>query len=222
MTYERMANFKNNIVNLYSKERLKGYENIAKHDANLNFIGVISPKIAKLEIALRNMLDFALSKANSAWLLQSKDEYLQTKIAEIQKKNVDKIPLSHHQILSRLTLGVVVRLIKENKLQNALFNLKNLDFRVYNKHNKNSFRHKGKTHTLLNVNKVNVILNLLLSIRNRAFHWENLLKVVEIDGNKVSRLYTSVQGAIISINPSKIELFLDDLLRQTNKKLLEK
>lgn len=167
------------------------------------------------------MLDFALSETNSSWLLQSKDEYLQTKITEIQKKNENKALLSHHQILSRLTLGAVIKLIKDNKLQNTLFDLKDLDFKDYNKYNKNSFRYKGKKYTLLNVNKVNATLSLLLNIRNRAFHWENLLKIIEIDGNKVSRLYTNVQGAIISINPNKIELFLNDLLKQINKKLLE-
>ena len=109
----------------------------------LNFIGVISPKVAKIEIALRNMLVFALAAANSAWLLQSKDEYLQAKIVEIQKKNADKVSFSYHQILSRLTLGAVIRLIKENKLQNALFDLKDLDFRAYNKHNFHSFFEKA-------------------------------------------------------------------------------
>ena len=217
-----MAQFKQNITNLYSKERLQGYESIAQHDENLNFIGIISPKIAKIEIALRNMLDFALGGASTAWLLASNDEYLQDKIAEIQKKNADKVPLSHHQVLSRLTLGAVVRLIKENKLQNALFDASSLNLKAYSPHNKDFFRRKGKKYPLSNISKTDSILSLLLNIRNRAFHWENLLKIVEIDGNKVSRLYTSVQGVIISINPSKIELFLDGLLGQINEKFLEK
>lgn len=220
MTYEIMALFKNELVNLYSKERLKGYDSLAQHDENLNFIGIISPKIAKIEIALRNMLDFALGEARTEWLLQSKDEYLQDKISEIQKKKDSETPLSHHQILSRLTLGAVIRLIKENKLQNALFDLKDLDFRVYNEHNFHSL--KKHRYKLRNYEIVNASLNLFLTLRNRCFHWENLRKTKQLGTITLPRIYTTIKGVFISLDYDKIESFLDDIGNNINENLLNR
>lgn len=222
MNFETMSNFKQNLENLYSKERLKGYKNLREHSENLNFIGEISPRIAKIEIALRNMLDFALSEANLAWLESTEDEYLVAKIKEIRRKNEDEVPLTHHQILSRLTLGVIVRLIKDNKSQNTLFNLREWDFRDFSEHNRNFFRRKGRKYHLLNITRVNIALSFLVNIRNRAFHWENLRKTIVLDGVKLSRIYVKEQGIVFSVDTDKIELFLTRLADAINVDLLKK
>ena len=76
MDYKTMLDFKQSMQNVYSKERLRAYGDLKEHNKNLNFIGKIVPKIAKIEISLRNMLDFALSERNLAWLFNTQDEYL--------------------------------------------------------------------------------------------------------------------------------------------------
>lgn len=54
---------------------------------------------------------------------------------DIQSK--DKIALKHYQILSRLTLGNVIQIILEYKLQNKMFDLQEFDFALYSQSNRN-------------------------------------------------------------------------------------
>lgn len=62
----------NNTINfneLFSQIRLSSYDNnIVKHYDNLKLVGKITPKIATLEIILRNKLDNKLSEQDSNWI----------------------------------------------------------------------------------------------------------------------------------------------------------
>lgn len=65
--------FKQNIENLLSQERLSTYTDLQAHTKNLDLIAKITPKIALIEISLRNMLDFCMTHSQGeAWLISSK------------------------------------------------------------------------------------------------------------------------------------------------------
>ena len=59
---------------LLSKERLQSYSSIQEHFENLQLIANITPKLATIEIALRNLLDHELSKIDSNWIENSTNE----------------------------------------------------------------------------------------------------------------------------------------------------
>ncbi|WRA34736.1 hypothetical protein KVJ83_06830 [Helicobacter pylori] len=87
---------------------------------------------------------------------------------------------------------------------------------------------KGKKRLLYNYIKAHIALNLLWTIRNRAYHWENLLK---IQPNNRPQIATSFSGKtenipmdrilVIGIEPNKITLFLDDLIKSIGNKDFE-
>lgn len=62
----------NNLTNfndLFSQMRLSSYNNdIVKHYDNLKCVGKITPKLATLEIILRNKLDNKLSEKDNDWI----------------------------------------------------------------------------------------------------------------------------------------------------------
>ncbi|EIY9822896.1 hypothetical protein MOG15_002003, partial [Campylobacter coli] len=68
----------NNTINfneLFSQIRLSSYNNdIVKHYDNLKCVGKITPKLATLEIILRNKLDNKLSEKDNDWIKNSNDE----------------------------------------------------------------------------------------------------------------------------------------------------
>ena len=74
----------NNLTNfndLFSQIRLSSYNNnIIKHYDNLKLIGKITPKIATLEIILRNKLDSKLTEKDNDWIKNSKDEKIKEAI----------------------------------------------------------------------------------------------------------------------------------------------
>ena len=70
-----MARLKQNLIRLLSQERLQGYDNnISKHSQNLHLIAKITPKIALLEIVVRNIVDIELSKNSANWILNRTEE----------------------------------------------------------------------------------------------------------------------------------------------------
>ncbi|CAM2873384.1 hypothetical protein [Helicobacter burdigaliensis] len=218
---KQMQFFYKDLENLYSKERLTSYIDLKEHNENLQFISKISYKIASIEISLRNMLDFCLGQIiNKEWIEKSQNEYLQTKVLEIKKKEKN-LSLKHHQILSRLTLGTIIRLIQDYQLQNFMLDLRKLDLKKYHPHNKNSFFTKGKKHKFSNASKTNIILNIFVLLRNRSFHWENLNKTIKIKDINYSRLYATENGTYINLEFEKIEIFLEDIIRKINKDLLK-
>ncbi|EOH8020759.1 hypothetical protein ACMCLI_001427 [Campylobacter jejuni] len=172
---------------IFSKQRLEHYKDINEHFENLKLISKIMPKIAILEIYLRNALDYELSSNCKEWIKTSDNPFLLAKINEFK----DKESLEPHQILSRLSLGVVAKLIISYKVQNKILDLRTFDFRKYSSSNRNFFTYEsGIKENFSNVNKVNIVLNLLHTLRNRACHFENLLKIGENDNKLYPRIST--------------------------------
>ncbi|EAJ1254683.1 hypothetical protein A0Y59_05715 [Campylobacter lari] len=206
---------------LLSQIRLSSYGNdIVKHYDNLKLIGKITPKIATLEIILRNKLDSKLSEQDNDWIKNSNDENIKKAKIEIENREKNKI-LSHHQYLSCMSLGTIIYLIKENKLQNSIMDVKNIDFRDYDSSNKNFFLKDEKKRNFRNMHKVDIILSLLQNLRNRSYHWENILKTMEKNGKYYPRLTTKFKDTSIGLNPQKIDLFLSDIIKTFDKEILK-
>ena len=194
--------------------------NIIKHYDNLKLIGKITPKIATLEIILRNKLDNKLSEKDSNWIKNSNDEKIKKAKDEIEYREKNR-NLSHHQYLSRMSLGSIIYLIKENKLQNSIMNLKDINFRNYGEYNRNFFFENGIKLRFRNTHKVDIVLSLLQNLRNRSYHWENILKTTEKNTKHYPRLTTKIENTYIGINPQKIETFLNDLIKTFDERILE-
>ncbi|EOG5832781.1 hypothetical protein ACLF07_001749 [Campylobacter jejuni] len=214
----------NNTINfneLFSQIRLSSYDNnIVKHYDNLKLVGKITPKIATLEIILRNKLDSKLSEQDSNWIKNSNDENIKKAKDEIEKREKNRI-LSHHQYLSRISLGTIIYLIKENRMQDSIMNLKNINFRNYNQYNRNFFLKNGKKRNFGNIYKVDIVLSLLQNLRNRSYHWENILKTTEKNGKHYPRLTTKIENTHVGVDLQKIDLFLSDLIKTFNEEILE-
>ena len=88
---DKLANFKI----LLSKERLESYNNeIDKHYENLKLIANITPKIATLEIILRNKLDSVLSLRNNEWIKNAKDAKIIEAREKIENNSNGGLPIS--------------------------------------------------------------------------------------------------------------------------------
>ncbi|GAA8194245.1 hypothetical protein HpDR15_13340 [Helicobacter pylori] len=87
---------------------------------------------------------------------------------------------------------------------------------------------KGRKQHLSNYAKAYIALNLLWTIRNRAYHWENLLKLrannrLRITTRFIRELEKPTSKSFnFSIMPNKIVSFLDDLIKSIGNKDLEK
>ncbi|WP_258220518.1 CAAX protease, partial [Helicobacter pylori] len=216
-----LQHFKNDITLILSKDRLATYDSLEQYKENLKFISFITPKISNLEIYLRNALDYCLTQMKgSEWVF---NENSLTDLINEQKEK--KKEITHSLILSKMSLGAVIRLIFCYKLEGVILDLRAYRFRAYYHENKDTLLIKGKKRLLYNYIKVHIALNLLWTIRNRAYHWENLLK---IQPNKRPRITTSFSGKtknipmdrilVIGIEPNKITLFLDDLIKSVGNK----
>ncbi|GAA8107336.1 hypothetical protein Kazakh3190_09260 [Helicobacter pylori] len=216
--------FKNDITLILSEERLVAYDSLEQYKENLKLISFITPKISNLEIYLRNALDHCLTQIKgSDWVFN--ENSLTDLIKELKEK---KKEITHSLILSKISLGAVIRLIFCYKLEGVVLDLRAYRFRAYYHENKDTLLIKGKKRLLYNYIKAHIALNLLWTIRNRAYHWENLLK---IQPNKRPRITTSFSGKtenipidrilVIGIKPNKITLFLDDLIKSIRNKDFE-
>ncbi|WP_120921328.1 CAAX protease [Helicobacter pylori] len=212
--------FKNDML-ILSKERLAAYDSLEQYKENLKLISFITPKISNLEIYLRNALDHCLTQIKgSDWVFN--ESALTPLIKELKEK---KKEITHSLILSKMSLGAVVRLIFCYKLERIILDLRAYRLRAYYHENKDTLLIKGKKRLLYNYIKAHIALNLLWTIRNRAYHWENLLK---IQPNKRPRITTSFSGKtknipmdrilVIGVEPNKITLFLDDLIKSVGNK----
>ncbi|EJB99210.1 hypothetical protein HPHPP3_1642 [Helicobacter pylori Hp P-3] len=219
-----LQDFKNDITLILSKDRLDTYDSLEQYKENLKFISFITPKISNLEIYLRNALDHCLTQMKeSDWVFN--ESALTPLIKELKEK---KKEITHSLILSKMSLGAVVRLIFLYKLEGVILDLRAHRLRAYYHENKDTLLIKGKKRLLYNYIKAHIALNLLWTIRNRAYHWENLLK---IQPNKRPRITTSFSGKtknipmdkilVIGIEPNKITLFLDDLIKSVGNKDFE-
>ncbi|MCX2683758.1 ATPase [Campylobacter sp. MIT 21-1685] len=72
------------------------------------------------------------------------------------------------EFISAQTLGYWCEKIQKHKLHNQLINMEHLSFQAYS-----SFNKKDK---MRNYQKVTIAYSLFRTIRNRAFHFENLFK----------------------------------------------
>ncbi|GAA8402293.1 hypothetical protein HpDR45_03710 [Helicobacter pylori] len=219
-----LQDFKNDITLILSKDRLDTYNSLEQYKENLKLISFITPKISSLEIYLRNALDYCLTQIKgSEWVFN--ESVLTPLIKELKEK---KKEITHSLILSKMSLGAVIRLIFCYKLEGVVLDLRAYRFRAYYHENKDTLLIKGKKRLLYNYIKAHIALNLLWTIRNRAYHWENLLK---IQPNKRPRITTSFSGKtenipmdrilVIGIEPNKITLFLDDLIKSIGNKDFE-
>ncbi len=131
-------------------------------------------------------------------------------------------------ILSKMSLGAVVKLIFCYKLEGVILDLKRINFKSYYPNNKNALFINNKKNPLSSASKVHIALNLLWTIRNRAYHWENLLKTKPNNRPRITTYFTGLKDndrakmpMNISVEPSKIVLFLDDLIKSIGNKDLE-
>ncbi|WRB05661.1 CAAX protease [Helicobacter pylori] len=219
-----LQDFKNDITLILSKDRLDTYDSLEQYKENLKLISFITPKISNLEIYLRNALDHCLTQMKeSDWVFN--ESALTPLIKELKEK---KKEITHSLILSKMSLGAVVRLIFLYKLEGVVLDLRAYRLRAYYHENKDTLLIKNRKQNLSNYAKAHIALNLLWTIRNRAYHWENLLK---IQPNKCPRITTYFTGLKdndrakmpinISVEPSKIVLFLDDLIKSIGNKDFE-
>ncbi len=219
-----LQDFKNNITLILSKERLAAYDSLEQYKENLKLISFITPKISNLEIYLRNALDYCLTQIKgNEWVFN--ENSLTPLIEELKEK---KKEITHSLILSKMSLGAVVRLIFCYKLEGVVLDLRAYRFRAYYHENKDTLLIKNRKQNLSNYAKAHIALNLLWTIRNRTYHWENLLK---IQPNNRPRIATPFNGKtenipmdkilVIGIEPNKITLFLDDLIKSIGNKNLE-
>ncbi|WQS42306.1 hypothetical protein KVE08_04980 [Helicobacter pylori] len=127
-----------------------------------------------------------------------------------------------------MSLGAVIRLIFCYKLEGIMLDLRAYRLRAYYHENKDTLLIKNRKQNLSNYAKAHIALNLLWMIRNRAYHWENLLKIQPNNRPRITTYFTGLKDndrakmpMNISVEPSKIVLFLDDLIKSIGNKDLE-
>ena len=77
-----------------------------------------------------------LSLRNNEWIKNAKD----AKIIEAREKienNSNGSYLSHHQYLSRMSLGTIIHITRKGRFQNKVMNLGNISFLDYDSSNRN-------------------------------------------------------------------------------------
>ncbi|QQW79658.1 CAAX protease [Helicobacter pylori] len=219
-----LQNFKNDITLILSKDRLETYDNLEQYKENLKLISLITPKISNLEIYLRNALDYCLTQnKGSEWVFD--ENSLIPLIGELKDK---KKEISHSLILSKMSLGAVIKLIFFYKLESSVLNLRHFNFKKYYQDNKNTLLVNDRKQSLYDYIKAHIALNLLWTIRNRAYHWENLLKIKPNNRPRITTYFNGLRDddkpkkpMNISVESSKITLFLDDLIKSIGNKDLE-
>ncbi|WP_033765894.1 CAAX amino protease [Helicobacter pylori] len=225
-----LQHFKNDITLILSKERLDTYDSLEQYKENLKLISFITPKISSLEIYLRNALDYCLTQIKGSDWVFSEDSL--TNLINDQndqnKKRKKKKEITHSLILSKMSLGAVINLVFYYKLEGVILDLKRINFKSYYPNNKNALFINNKKNPLSSASKVHIALNLLWTIRNRAYHWENLLKTKPNNRPRITTYFTGLKDndrakmpMNISVEPSKIALFLDDLIKSIGNKDLE-
>lgn len=215
-----LETFNQNAFSILSLKRLEGYEgSIKKHYENLSLAFRSGQRIATLEIYLRNKLDFCLREIEGEEWIKSEKSLEQIK----QKGHIPLLELQTHQILSSLMFGELIALIGVYGVKHYMFDLRKLDFKKYHWSNRNYGYVNGKKVAFSNIDKNSITLNLIRTIRNRAFHWENLLKVTEKEnGDVFPRITHKENNSTIGIMPEMILVFLDDLIDCVGNKVIKK
>lgn len=211
----------------FSKERIQSYNSIEEHNQNLHLISKISIHIGVFELFLRNRMDALLkNKTNDKeWILtlmQVLDNKESAKTANNTEKNMyyDFLKIkkreykTHAQIVSGLPFGFWVNLVKllfpvrQQYLpptnSTEILNVGKIDFRKYSVVNRPLYD---------NNLKLIFVVRLIQHIRNRAFHWENLLKItISNRGKFLSNIMAQENSNKMWILPKNIEMFLNDVL----------
>ncbi len=102
-----LQHFKNDITLILSRERLDTYDSLEQYKENLKLTSFITPKISSLEICLRNALDYCLTQIKGSDWVFSEDSL--TNLINEQKEK--KKEITHSLILSKMSLGAVIKLI---------------------------------------------------------------------------------------------------------------
>ncbi len=202
-----------NATNLISAARLADYIDEQQHFKNLELIGQLTLHISHIEIFLRNLTDYYMKdKLGSDWLHLTDNEVLKIEIDKISSRY--KKQISHDQILSNLTLGQIIRIIQDNKLQNLIFldKAKTIKMKKYFCKNTNRFYINKKREYFSKNEIVDIYLSLFLTLRNRSYHWENILKMNVTLKGEFPRITTKIHNKTIGLKPENIKLFLDDML----------
>ena len=191
-------------IELYSQARIDSYGSIDEHEANFQMLDKIASKLARIEIIVRNRIDRKMRENNENRMLDlPNDIILDDESGKI--KDCDTL-------VSRQTFGFWIKVVEHYKIHSCAFNkefLDNYSFKKYYEKNKERLNKKE----LNNYQKAYVILLLTKSIRNRAFHFENLLKILANNRPRLSVKATFRKNqAIFSIMPNKIIDFLNDIL----------
>lgn len=223
---EELLDFRADITSILSQERLESYKgNIQNYYTNRLLALQTGHKIAEIEVYLRNMLDFCMKRIKGNEWIKS-EESLKLISA---KSHIPQQELSSSQILASLMLGEVVELINFYKMKNYMFDLEDMDFRKYHWNNRNVGYVNGRKTQFSNVAKVEITLNLIRVIRNRCFHWENLLKTRILKDKEYPRIATIYpknevreKQTIVGIMPEMILVFLDDLLNAINNPMMKR
>ena len=200
---------KEKYIELYSKPRIDSYSSIDEHEANFQILGSIAPKLARIEIIIRNRIDRKMCELNQNWMFDLPDSI---------KLDDDEGKIKDHNILvSRQTFGFWVKVVEKYEMFACLFDdsfLKTFAFKKYSEFNREKI---GKNY-LYSWQKAYVILTLLRNIRNRAFHFENLFKLNENAKPRLNTFANFEAGYIIAgVKPNKIIELLDDVLVGFNK-----
>ena len=196
---------------LFSTARLESYQSKEEHFANLRLIGKIAPKLCMLEICIRNIVNNILSQRLGDEWCESESQ------AKYRGKN-----LCNHQLVSKQNLGFWCEMIDIHRLHNHIFHFdKTFDLKAYDTANTNKFYHNGKKRLLRASHKSEIVLNWIHTLRNRAFHAENLLKTKIIMRDSKATIAPRITTFItigdkhklyFGVMPNKIEMFLDDCL----------
>ena len=150
----------------------------------------MAPKLGILEIATRNLAFKALVDNDKVGTLRSFNSYFE----------LDDL------FVSKQTFGFWAKIIDEAKIHNDIVNLDKLDFKKYSK-----FNRKNK---LLNYQKVKILYDLAVKIRNRAFHFENLYK---LNDDQTPRISTCVGKTLVGIEPQMLDGFVNEMFFDKNQ-----
>lgn len=208
-----MNNFVKSIKNLISAKRLESYNNsVEEHSKNLELISKLTPDIAMIEISIRNIVDFYITqKYGTDWIANSSNEKIISERENISSRLKQGAPLTHEQYLSNFSLGKIIHLAKDNFLEQKIFSdLSKFNFKDFATSNRNFYFYNNNKNNFTNYEKSEIILSLLLTIRNRSYHWENLLKTRRSKNNNDNfpRITHRLHETNIGIMPDKIEIFL--------------
>lgn len=203
----------NCLYSLFSQKRILAYTSTKEHFDNFTLIASISENLGIAEVLLRNKIDLLVSIENALWI-KNIPESLKPDFQNLSKDN----------FISRQSLGFWLKIVDYYKIHTKIFSkdfLDNLNFKRYYAKNANRFKNKAN---LQNYHKVSLLLYLLLNLRNRAFHFENLYKLNEDNKPRLSAKLKDKSGfqIVINLETNKIQVFLEDLIKDFVKEVGEK